>query len=519
MWSALPGVPMNYTGNDSSNSKFPRSEKTMETHYLACDLGAESGRLMLGTLSGERLALREIHRFSNTPVNRDASLQWNISDLFDELKTGLSKAAALDLPFAGISCDSWGVDYLLYDGHGQFMPPAFHYRDPRRTALGVKQAYARVDWPTIFSETGIQFMPMNTLFQLASEDRRRLETAERLLLIGDAFNYFLSGVARAEESLASTTQLYDPRTRTWSKRLLGLLGLPARLFPQIVPPGTRLGPLREELQRETRLPGIEVLASCSHDTGAAVAGVPAADTHWAYISSGTWSLLGVELPRPVLTESCRELNFTNEIGYGGTVRLLKNIVGLWMVQECRREWARNGREFDYATLTQMADEAPPFAALIDPADPRFVEPGEMPQKIAAFCRETNQALPADPGTVIRVVLESLALSYRHTLKQVERLIGSRVQRLHIVGGGSKNALLNRFTANACQIRVLAGPDEATAAGNVLVQALALGHLKSLKQARQIIRDSFAVTTFEPSEHDAWEAAIDRFDRLAEVKRR
>jgi rhamnulokinase len=487
----------------------------MTTYYLACDLGAESGRLMLGTLADGKLELDEIHRFPNTPVKTEGSLHWNVPQLFNELTAGLKKAAALNLPIASISTDSWGVDYILYDAHGQIMSPVFHYRDSR-TARGVAQAKARVNWETIFAETGIQFMPLNTIYQLAAEPAERLTRADRLLLIGDAFNYYLCGNAKAEASLASTTQLYNPRTRTWSKKLLDALNLPERVFPEIVPSGVKLGLLRADLAKEVGLKPIVVIASCSHDTGAAVAAVPGSGSCWAYLSSGTWSLMGVEWPQPVITDACRELNFTNEIGYGDSVRLLKNIIGLWLVQECRRDWAKTGPEYDYGTLAQLAADAPPFVTLIDPTDSRFLTPDDMPAKITAQCRETGQPVPATPGAMVRAIVESLALLYRRTLKQIEQLTRQRVERLHIVGGGSKNELLNQFAANATQVEVLAGPVEATAIGNILVQAIALGHLPSLNTARKVVRDSNPVSVYQPQDAETWQEAYERFERLTRV---
>jgi rhamnulokinase len=484
----------------------------MATHHFACDLGAESGRLMLGVLDAGRLSLEEVHRFPNVPIKVDGSLCWDIARLFRELKFGLKKAAALKLPIASISTDSWGVDYLLLDAQGQVIPPTFHYRDAR-TVRGVERVKAVVDWAGIFQETGIQFMPLNTLYQLAAEPAERLAGAARMLMIADAFNFLLSDKACIEESNASTTQLYDPRTKGWSKKLLAALDLPERLFPPIVPSGTRLGRLRKELADETGLPQIEVLASCSHDTGAAVAAVPASGGDWAYLSSGTWSLMGVELPSPLINDACRELNFTNEIGYGGSVRLLKNISGLWLVQECRRAWAARGQDLDYATLTRLAAEGPPFVSLINPTDPRFLAPPNMPEAIAAFCRDTGQSAPTTPGAFVRCALESLALLYRRTLEQIEQLVGRKMERLHIVGGGSRNTLLNQFTADALRIPVLAGPAEATAAGNVLIQAIALGHLGSLSDARQVVRESFNLTTLAQGNSAEWLKAYERFLKL------
>jgi len=485
----------------------------MTTHYLACDLGAESGRLMLGSLEDGRLALEELHRFPNGPVKSGASLHWDIPQLFADLKTGLKAAARRNLPIASISTDSWGLDYMLFAEDGALIPPTFHYRDAR-AGQGSANMLAKVDWNTIFAETGIQFMALNTLYQLAAESRERLQRARHLLLIGDGFNFLLSGEARAEETLASTSQLYNPRTKSWSKRLLAALDLPEKLFPPIVPAGSKLGVLKDDIARETgTINRPQVIAGCSHDTGAAVVAVPASGENWAYLSSGTWSLMGVELPAPIVTDACRELNFTNEIGFGGSVRLLKNILGLWLIQECRRDWALAGQQYDYATLTDLAAAAPPFRSLINPADPRFVGPDDMPAKIASFCRETGQPPPANPGATIRCVLESLALLYRSTLLQIEQLIGKKIERLHIVGGGSRNALLNQFTADALQIPVLAGPVEATAAGNILVQAITLAHLPSLAAARAVVRASSELRRFDPADRTVWNTAFERFRTL------
>ena len=484
----------------------------MTTQYLACDLGAESGRLMLGSLSDEKLTLEEIHRFANTPLKVGDSLHWNIPRLLEELRTGLQKAAARRLPVASISADSWGVDYLLLDARGEWMAPTFHYRDAR-TARGVANVRAKVDWKTIFDETGIQYMPLNTLYQLGAESPERLARAGQLLMIADGFNFFLSGVARIEESNASTSQLYNPRTRQWSRKLTGALQLKETLLPPIIPAGTRLGPLKADIARQAALPAMEVIASCSHDTGAAVAAVPATGEHWAYLSSGTWSLMGVELPSPLLSDACRQLNFTNEIGYGGSVRLLKNISGLWLIQECRRAWAAAGQEFDYATLTSLAARTPPFRSLINPTEEQFLAPENMPEAIATFCRQSGQPVPETPGAFIRCALESLALLYRRTLCQIEHLLGTKIQRLHLVGGGSRNALLNQFTANALQIPVLAGPTEATATGNVLIQAITLGHLPSLAAARSVVRSSFEVSQVHPQADRDWSEQYSRFEKL------
>jgi rhamnulokinase len=484
----------------------------MPTHYLACDLGADSGRLMLGTLDDGKITVTELHRFPNGPVKTSGALHWNIDSLLNELKTGLKKAAARNLPVASISSDSWGVDYVLYDERGLVMQPVWCYRDSR-TAFGVENTKAKIDWPAIYSETGIQFMALNTIYQLAAEPPERLARAKQLLLIGDAFNHFLSGVAKNEISLASTTQLYNPQTKTWSKKLLDALKLREEMFAPICPSGTRLGPMKKNLATEVGLPQIEVIASCSHDTGAAVAAVPASGDNWAYLSSGTWSLMGVEWPKPIINDKARSLSFTNEIGFGDSVRLLKNIVGLWIIQECRRQWVKEGRQYDFAALEKLAADSPPFVSLINPDDSRFISPDDMPKKIAAFCAENGQPVPANHAAYVRCVYESLALFYRATLRRLERLTGKKIGQLHIVGGGSKDALLNQFAADAMKISVLAGPTECTALGNILVQAIALGHLPSLAAAREIVRNSFELKTFTPQDSTQWDAAAVRFEKL------
>jgi len=484
----------------------------MPTYYLACDLGADSGRVILGTLDEGKIAIEELHRFPNGVVKTSGALHWNFEGLLNELKTGLKKAAARQLPIASISTDSWGVDYVLYDERGLVMSPVWCYRDAR-TASGVENTKEKVDWPTIYSETGIQFMALNTIYQIVTEPPARLAAAKHLLLIGDAFNYFCSGVARNEVSLASTTQLYNPQTKSWSKKLFAALGLRESLFAPICATGTVLGPMKKNLATEVGLPQIQVIATCSHDTGAAVAAVPAQGENWAYLSSGTWSLMGVEWPNPVITEQGRSLGFTNEIGYGDTVRLLKNIVGLWIVQECRRYWAKQGKKYEFEELARLSRLSPAFVSLINPDDPRFLSPDDMPKKIAEFCTETGQPVPADPGAFMRCIHESLALFYRVTLRKTERLIGKKIERLHIVGGGSQDATLNQFTANAIKIPVLAGPTECAALGNILVQAIALGHLPSHAAAREVVRRSFELKTFTPESPAEWDAAAARFEKL------
>ncbi len=488
-------------------------------HYLACDLGAESGRVMLGRLDAGRVALEEVHRFATVAVRLGDSLRWDMLRLWDDIRTGLRKALARDVIVESVSVDSWGLDYVLSGDGQELLSPPYHYRDSRS-----ETHYARArrvpGTECIFGETGIQMMHINMLYQLAAEQERSprlLALADRFLNIADFVHFLLCGVARAEESLASTTQLYNPTTRNWSERLIGEFGFPRHIFPQIVPSGTVLGPLRPELSTTLGLGAdtpLQVVATCSHDTGAAVAAVPAQPGEdWAYLSSGTWSLLGVELPAPRLDAAARALNFTNEAGFGGTTRFLKNIVGLWLLQELRRAWNEAGEPFDYADLSRQAERSPAFGPLIHPGDGRFSKPGGMPQKISAYCHEQGVAAPDSVGATVRCVYESLALQYRRTLEEVESVTGRRITRLHIVGGGSQSSFFNQCIADATGREVVAGPVEATAIGNILLQAVALGHLDSLQSLRDTVRVSFEQQRYLPKQPEAWAAAFDRFKQL------
>ncbi len=462
--------------------------------YLACDLGAESGRVMRGVLAGGKLTLEEIHRFPTGGIAIGDSLRWDLPRILEELRLGIRKAAALGR-IDGISTDSWGVDYVLLNSLDPVLSLPYHYRD-KRGDNAFQRVFLLMPRDQIYRETGIQSMPFNTLFQLQWDASRRpglLAQADRFLLIADWCNWAFSGVGVAEESLASTGQLYSPHTRQWSAEIIRKVGLPERLFPQVVPSGTVLGPALPELGAGDA----QVVATCSHDTGAAVAAVPAEGEGWAYLSCGTWSLIGVEEPEPNCTKEALAENYTNELGLGGSVRFLKNIVGLWIVQECRRAWQAAGQDLSYDELTRLASEAKPMVSLIDPADPRFASPGDMPQKIAAYCRETKQPVPESIGATVRCALESLAASYRRGLDTLERLTGQKLSRLHVVGGGSKNRLLMQLAADATGRQVICGPVEATAIGNLLIQALALGKIKDHAELRAIVRASFPVETFNP----------------------
>jgi len=463
---------------------------------------------MLGTLSDGRLAIEEVHRFPNGPVNVFGTLRWDVLRIFDELRRGLRKVATRGFPIESISADSWGLDYVLFSGQEPMLIAPYSYRDAR-TDGGVERALQIVPAGVIYSETGSQFLQVNALYQLLDDVNRRpkiVDLSEQFLGVGDYFNYLFSGVACSEESLASTTQLYNPSERKWSGELITKFHLPARIFPKLVPPGTKLGSMLPSIANDVGLKDTQVVASCSHDTGAAVAAVPAEGQDWCYNSSGTWSLVGIEARKPIITAESREHNFTNEVGYGGTIRFLKNVVGLWIVQECRREWARAGKEYTYDQMTEMAERAQPLKSLIDPGDARFLKPNDMPRKIEAYCHETKQIPPETPGETIRCVLDSLALSYSNVLQEIHDVTGRQVRQLHIVGGGSKNELLNQLSANAAHVTVLAGPSEATAIGNILIQAIALQHLGSLDELRRVVRQSFQVKTYVGKEESIWREA-------------
>jgi len=483
--------------------------------YLAVDLGAESGRVMLGTLASGRLKLEEIHRFPNRSLNVRGHLVWDVPHLLEEIHAGLEKAAARGVPIAGISTDSWGVDYVLLDAEGHALGNPSCYRNAW-THAAVERLHQRMPFAEIYAETGIQFMTINTIYHFEAQQHAEpaiFAKADHFLNIADFFNAQLCGVGAAEQSLASTTQLYNPRKHAWSEKIAATLGVKPWLFPRVVPSGTVLGPLTGKLATLRTLARAQVVATCSHDTGAAVAAVPATGDNWAYLSSGTWSLLGAELREPVISDAAREAGFTNEVGLGGTIRFLKNIVGLWVLQECRHAWEDAGQAFTYEELNNLAKANGPAVAHLNLRDPRFLAPGGMPEKITAFCRETGQPVPATPGEFTRTILDSLALTYAHTLRELERVTGRTIERLHIVGGGSRSDLLNQLTADAAGIRVIAGPEEATAIGNILIQALALGELKSAAELRGLVEASFPTLTFEPGAKLFSSEAGARFQQL------
>jgi rhamnulokinase len=483
----------------------------MSNFYVACDLKAECGRVVLGILSQGALTLSAVRRFQNLPIRDKDSLQWNIPQLYEETLTGLRAVGTYEEAIDGISCNSWAADYLLFESDSSLITPTYHHADPR-SREGMKKVLSKVPKESIYEETGVWPMPTNTLFQLGAERPRRLSRAAHLLTVADAFNFLLAGVPRFEMSQASTTQLYNPTTHTWSDRLLNCLRLPPKLFPPLVPAGTELGPLRPEIAKSTGLEDAQVVASCSHETAAALVGLPISPGEsWAYVQMGSWTVMGTELVNPIITDTSRTLHFTNEVGFDGSIRFSKQTVGLWILEECRRYWKEKDREIDDGLLTHLAGSSPPFESLIDPTDPRFLEPGDMPLKIQAFCRETRQPVPRKPGPISRCVMESLALQYRKTLQEIEELTGRQIARLYLLGG-SANALLKHFIANAVRRPLVVAPADAAATGNVIVQALALGHLKSLEQAREVVRNSFKAETLIPYAA-AWDTAYDRLMHL------
>lgn len=484
-------------------------------NYLAFDLGAENGRAILGQIENGRLTLRELHRFANRMVSLHGHLYWDLLHLFAEIHHALQLAGREQIKLAGMGVDTWGVDFGLLDRDGTLLANPVAYRDHRTDGM-MEKVFAIMPREEIYQHTGIQLMQINSLFQLyalVAAPSPLLQIAQRLLFMPDLINFMLTGRQVSEFTFATTSQLFNPVTRTWADPLFTKLGLPRHLMAAVVEPGTVIGTLRPDLANTARLAPVPVIAVGCHDTACAVAAVPAQHQHWAYLSSGTWSLMGVEVRAPVINARSLAMNFTNEGGVAGTIRLLKNIMGLWLLQECRRQWSRDGKDFDYAQLMRLADNATPFRSLLNPDDPTFLHPENMPQAIADFCRRTQQPVPQSEGEFVRCILESLALQYRRVMEMLEELQGHKIDILHIVGGGSQNVLLNQMAADAIGKPVLAGPVEATALGNVAVQALAVGEFSNLTEARQVIKNSFAIQDFQPRDNEPWKKAYQHFINL------
>jgi rhamnulokinase len=494
-------------------------------HFLAIDLGAETGRAVVGTLSasqssGRTISLAVAHRFANPTARIDGRLQWDLAGQWKQIKEGIRRsaqlAAAQGVKLAGIGVDTWGVDFGLIGPDGSVLGNPVHYRDERTIGL-VEEAIRRVGRTEIFRATGIQFSPINTLYQLMATCRQQPEliaAAKSMLFMPDLFHYRLSGRMCTEYTIATTSQMYDVGAGRWAVGLLEKLELPSRLLQEVVPPGTMLGPLLDEVAIECDIAPIPIIAPAGHDTACAVAAVPAEGEDWCYISSGTWSLIGIELARPVIDERTQAFNLTNEGGVAGTVRLLSNIVGLWLLQECRRAFADEGKVYEYDELVGLAESpADPDEPLVNLEHAPLLNPGDMPGKIQRYCAKTGQQLPEKHGQIARCCLASLALSYRKTLRMLEEVVGRRISRIHIVGGGSQNDLLNQMTADACGCEVLAGPVEATAIGNILVQAMAIGEVTDLSAARRIVLNSFGVRRFEARDTARWDVAWGKYQAL------
>ena len=486
----------------------------VERHdFLAVDIGAASGRVILGRWDGARFALEELHRFPNEPVRVAGALHWDVLRLWHEVKAGLARyRAEAGATLSGIGIDTWAIDFGLLDRAGRLLGNPYHYRDGRTT--GVAERVDGVVAPgALYAQTGIQRLPFNTLYQLASlgADDPQLANADSLLLIPDLFGYWLTGRRVAEYTNATTTQFLDARTGAWATDLLAALGLPSAPLPPIVAPGTVLSEVLPPLRAELGLPeGTPFIATATHDTASAVAAIPGLDERSAYISSGTWSLVGVELPAPILTEAARARDFTNEGGVSGTIRFLKNVGGLWLLQECQRSWERAGRALSWPEIVALAAVAPPLRSLVDPDAPEFLSPADMPSAIREQCQRIGQPIPDDVGALVRCCLESLALKYRWTVEAIEELTGRSIETIRVVGGGSQNALLCQLTADACGRRVIAGPVEATALGNCLVQAIARGVLPDLAAGRRAIAASVEQRTYEPVGDPAWDVAYEGF---------
>lgn len=483
--------------------------------YIAVDLGAESGRVMLGTIADGKLHLEEMHRFDNGPVETDGSLRWDFDRLLSEVKTGIGLATKkADGEPLGIGVDTWGVDFGLIGGDGRLIEAPYHYRDSRTNGM-MDKAFERMPKREIYRNTGIQFMQLNSLYQVLAmrlTDSPALARTKKLIFMADLLSYFLCGKAFGEYTLASTSQMMDMASGQWSEAIFEKLGLPIEIMPEIVMPGTVVGSLTDEVAREIGCGKIPVIAIGSHDTASAVLGVPGSGHNWAYLSSGTWSLMGVELPKAIINERTFDYGFTNEGGVQNTIRLLKNIMGLWLVQECKRQWQRERQDLSYGELTDMASKAKPFFAHVDCDCSDFLAPGDMPARINNYLSQTGQPTTDDKGQMVRLILESLALKYRSTLEAIEDVTGQTIDVLHIVGGGIQNELLCQFAADASGKRVVTGPIEATASGNILMQAIAAGRLKGIDEARAIVRHSFDLKEYHPQNASLWTQKYEQYTK-------
>lgn len=480
---------------------------------LAIDFGASSGRAIVGTFDGERIAIEEIHRFSNDPVILNGTMYWDVLRLLHEIKQSLIKAKPYGVE--SVAIDTWGVDFGLLDKDGRLLENPVHYRDAR-TAGMVNESFKLIDKTEFYNITGNQFMEINTAFQLLSLVKNRpelLERADKAVLMPDLFEYFLSGEIHAEQSIASTTQMFDAREKRWSEKVLDRLGIKASLMPQIIKSGSVVGTLSAELCEELDVPPIKVIAVCGHDTQCALAATPAEEKDFIFLSCGTWSLLGTELDSPVIDENSYRLNVTNELGYDEKTSFLKNIIGLWLIQESRRQWIRGGKEYSFMELERLARSAAPFRSFIDPDAPEFTPAGNIPERICEYCRRTGQPVPQNDGEIMRCIYESLALKYRSAKEELEACTGKKYSTIYMVGGGTKDRFLSQLTACSCGCTVSSGPVEATALGNIAIQLMAEGEISGLAEAREIVRKSEKIYTFTPEDADMWSAAYEKYKEV------
>ena len=486
----------------------------MTKRVLAFDFGASSGRAIIGCFDGDKITLEEVHRFSNDPVSVGGTVYWDVLRLFYEIKQGIIKAKIAG-GFDSIGIDTWGVDFGLIDSEGKLMENPVHYRDARTVGL-VDEAFKTMPKEKLYGITGIQFMELNTLFQLISLKKYRpwmLERADKMLFMPDLFGYMLTGKMCAEYSIASTSQLIDLDKRTWSKEILDAFGIKESVFAPLVQPGTVLGELSKEICEECGVDPVPVISVCGHDTQSAITSVPCEDGDFAFLSSGTWSLFGKELDKPIVNETSMNINITNEGGFDGSTGFLKNIIGLWLIQESRRQWKREGKEYSYADLEKLALAAEPFKCFIDPDAPEFVPHGNIPERVREFCRKTGQYVPETVGEIMRCIYESLAMKYRLTFEKLRECTERDYPVIHVIGGGTKDGLLCQMTANSCDRTVKAGPIEATVMGNVAVQLMSGGSVKNIGQARKIVADSSELKTFEPKDTDKWAGAYEDFLKI------
>ena len=477
---------------------------------LAFDFGASSGRAIIGKFDGDKITLEEVHRFTNDPVEVQGTIYWDILRLFHEVKQGIIKAKNAG-GFDSIGVDTWGVDFGLIDEFGCLLENPIHYRD-RRTKGILDEAFQLIPREELYAITGIQFMELNTVFQLLALKNKRphiLERADKMLFLPDLFTYMLTGKKVTEYSIATTSQMIDLKTRGWSETVLEKLGIPARLLNEIVPSGTVAAPLSKCVCDECAVEPVPVISVCGHDTQAALTAIPSSEKDFVFISSGTWSLFGTELDEPIVNEKAIKMNVTNEGGYGYSIGFLKNIIGLWLIQESRRHWNRHGNDYSYADLERLALEAEPFKCFINPDSPEFVPHGNIPERVREYCAKTGQAVPQSVGEIVRCIYESLAMKYRLTFENLMDCTGKEYSSIHVIGGGTKDTLLCQMTANSCDRKVLAGPIEATVLGNIVVQLLATGEIDSIAKAREIVARSEGVKEYLPTESAQWKAAYER----------